>query len=158
MRSLQPVFDHYSTYALDGSTGDLRWKHEPGDFEVEPAYYLVCGCGHKITMDTHIKDGARTWLSNIASCYYSVHLHQSPPSLTSCKDSGFRHFKLDDHSQRLHSGELSWQQFKTSFGTVMVGEYPELCMYLVCEKSFVARGRHASSITELGNNLSKIFG
>ena len=38
----QPVVDHYSTYALDGATGDLRWKHEPGDFEVDPAYYLVC--------------------------------------------------------------------------------------------------------------------
>lgn len=55
--------DHYSTYALDGATGDLRWKHEPGDFEVDPAYYLVCmyvrtyggGCGLQVTVDVCIK-------------------------------------------------------------------------------------------------------
>ena len=27
--------EHFSTYALDGKTGALKWKHEPGDFEAE---------------------------------------------------------------------------------------------------------------------------
>ncbi|XP_019863012.1 PREDICTED: uncharacterized protein LOC109591820, partial [Amphimedon queenslandica] len=29
---------HYCTYAVSGKTGELLWKHEPGDFEVHPAY------------------------------------------------------------------------------------------------------------------------
>ena len=29
---------HYSTYAIGGKGGKLLWKHEPGDFEVHPAY------------------------------------------------------------------------------------------------------------------------
>lgn len=29
---------HYSTYAIEGKSGTLLWKHEPGDFEIQPAY------------------------------------------------------------------------------------------------------------------------
>ncbi len=29
---------HYSTYAIEGKSGKLLWKHEPGDFETSPAY------------------------------------------------------------------------------------------------------------------------
>ena len=63
----QPVVDHYSTYGLDGATGEVRWKHEPGDFEVEPAYYLVrtymqCGseCDYRSPLYACNKDCART--------------------------------------------------------------------------------------------------
>jgi hypothetical protein len=34
----QGIVDHYNTYALSGKDGTLRWKHEHGDFEEEPAY------------------------------------------------------------------------------------------------------------------------
>jgi hypothetical protein len=30
-----PSFDHFSYYSFEGSSGALRWKHEPGDFEVD---------------------------------------------------------------------------------------------------------------------------
>jgi hypothetical protein len=31
-------YEHYTTVALDGASGDVRWQHTPSDFQPNPAY------------------------------------------------------------------------------------------------------------------------
>lgn len=84
------------------------------------------GCGHRSQICMLV---IKTVLEPEVFSFLLYSLFSIPSIFLSCKDSGFRHFKLDDHSQRLHSGELSWQQFKTSLGKVMVGECAEPQMF-----------------------------
>ena len=32
---------HFTSYALNGGTGEIRWKHEPGDFETKQEHNEV---------------------------------------------------------------------------------------------------------------------
>ena len=34
-------YEHYTTVALDGASGDVRWQHTPSDFQLNPAYRPV---------------------------------------------------------------------------------------------------------------------
>lgn len=62
---------HFTTYVLDGKTGELKWKHEPGDFEAQ--------------------------------------------RVTDEEKQSHLHFKLRLRKKRLHTGEVHWKKFTSSF-------------------------------------------
>ena len=41
-KELAKFVGHYNTYALDGGTGEIKWKHEAGDFEQKQPDVVSC--------------------------------------------------------------------------------------------------------------------
>ncbi|KAL5466741.1 hypothetical protein EMCRGX_G030890 [Ephydatia muelleri] len=90
---------HYSTFALEGRGGVVRWKHERGDFEVTPAYSLTESSFYNPKLFMHKNmhhNGEVSWHQ-----YSTVMRKTLPHSWSSPADTYFElaHFKKDKKVQ-----------------------------------------------------------
>ena len=100
---------HFTTYALDGGTGKIRWKHEPGDFEKKQESNEV-----RLQNFISIIDKTFEWESSsyTAGC---IEIQLQEFVLLCLKEQESLHFKLRLKTKSLHRGEVHWKKYSHSF-------------------------------------------
>ncbi|EDO36693.1 predicted protein [Nematostella vectensis] len=101
--------DHFSTYALDSWTGQIRWRHEPGDFVTNQTAREELLSAYHFKLALHSNQyhaGEVRWEQYQASVLRSLPLRWAHPSDTNMKIADFRKGKTG--SQISEVKKKSW--------------------------------------------------
>ena len=112
---------HFTSYALDGGTGKIKWIHEPGDFEINSEQddevrivselncfrnVIVCEVFHRINIKIPV---------DILITFRLVYYEFTFSFLLLFKEQNSLHFKLRLKKKALHRGEVHWRKYSQSF-------------------------------------------